>query len=438
MFTNSAVIRRIRGSYYLMFQVCERRKHQLVEAHVRLYAVRHEFDDDGNAESLFQCHQMRVQQPDDDTGAMLLMVLPQVVVHRIDPWSPLFPPECLPDDGHYPNVCPSFPDPSQRIIDMENGNRDGLGNGAQLPYKQPTRSQIINHLRNSELEVIAVLEGIDASTSNTMQARYSYTDEDVVWDMMFENCVSKTLDGVHINFNKFHLLRPVPEDVHRCTSESNGQGVRWQEALERDDPAHDGGGIRDREARGEDQAFLWCRRMVKLSKAMQHVDEETRTVARNARLDALEADNYGVDAEAGGDDANDDDMYIDEGDAPSGAGTPGKDKRAHKNRKLATKANAHWSAIVAIGSWFGRKAKKWKVKSLAQLVFEEHGAGDSFDPNVPNYITVAAAASTHPARRFCCVCGFFAAYSCTRCGSRYCRIKCGDQHKESGCLKFGL
>jgi zinc finger HIT domain-containing protein 1 len=94
--------------------------------------------------------------------------------------------------------------------------------------------------------------------------------------------------------------------------------------------------------------------------------------------------------------------------------------------------------VVGAGSWFGRKAKKWKVKSLAQLVFEEHGAGDAVDPNMPNYITVAAAASTRPARRFCCVCGFFAVYSCTRCGSRYCRIKCGDEHKESSCLKFGL
>lgn len=216
------MIRKIRGSYYLMFQVCERRKHQLVEAHIRLYAVRHEAEDDDNDgfESLFQCHQMRVQQPDDDTGAMLLMVLPQVIVHRIDPWSPLYPPECLPDDGHHPSVCPSFPDPSQRTIDMENGNRDGLPSGAALPYKVPTRAQLASHLRKSELEVIVVLEGIDGSTSNTMQARHSYTDAEMAWDTTFVNCVSKTSTGVHINFDKFHLLKPVPEDVTRCKSVS--------------------------------------------------------------------------------------------------------------------------------------------------------------------------------------------------------------------------
>lgn len=85
------------------------------------------------------------------------------------------------------------------------------------------------------------------------------------------------------------------------------------------------------------------------------------------------------------------------------------------------------------------KMRRWKVKSLAQLVFEEHGAAaDRSAEAPPTYLSVAAGPSTQPPRRFCCVCGFFAPYACTRCGSRYCRVKCGDQHKESGCLKFGL
>ena len=44
IFSNSAVIRRIRGKLYFMFQLCELRKHQLVEAHVRVYVVRNEID----------------------------------------------------------------------------------------------------------------------------------------------------------------------------------------------------------------------------------------------------------------------------------------------------------------------------------------------------------------------------------------------------------
>lgn len=79
---------------------------------------------------------------------------------------------------------------------------------------------------------------------------------------------------------------------------------------------------------------------MKLSKAMQHVDEETRAIVRNARLDALEADNFGVDAAENGDGADDasDDMYVDEDDATGGGGSAAKDKKARKNRKPAPKA----------------------------------------------------------------------------------------------------
>ncbi|TDH67853.1 hypothetical protein CCR75_002836 [Bremia lactucae] len=222
IFSNSAVIRKIRGQYYFMFQTCERRKHQLVEAHVRLYAVRHEAEDDaaGPSEVMFQCHQMRVQQPDDDCGAMLLMVLPQVVVHRIDQWSPLFPPECLQRDCEDSKTCTNYPDPSQRQVDIDNGNRDG-GLADNFNFcKAPTKMQIINHLRKSGLEVIVILEGIDSSTSNTMQARNSYTDEDIVWDATFERCVMKTSKGLCIDFDRFHLLKPAPLDAKRCVMPS--------------------------------------------------------------------------------------------------------------------------------------------------------------------------------------------------------------------------
>ncbi|CEG49734.1 animal inward rectifier k channel (irk-c) family protein [Plasmopara halstedii] len=217
MFSNSAVIRKIRGHYYFMLQTCERRKHQLVEAHVRLYAVRHEVGDDTDEpnETLFQCHQMRVQQPDDDCGAMLLMVLPQVVVHRIDQWSPLFPPDCLPRDGGDSKTCAMYPNPTQRQVDIDNGNRDGGLPGSTQLYKEPTKMQIMNHLRKSGLEIIALLEGIDSSTSNTMQARISYTDEDIAWDATFERCVVKTSKGLCIDFDRFHLLKPAPLDSMR-------------------------------------------------------------------------------------------------------------------------------------------------------------------------------------------------------------------------------
>ena len=114
-----------------MFQLSELRKHQLVEAHVRVYCVRHEREAvnvareasvDGLSQrssfsalptgdksraagiqaqkderfqvetAFFQTHNVRLQHPDDELGSLLLMALPNVVVHRIDEWSPLCAP----------------------------------------------------------------------------------------------------------------------------------------------------------------------------------------------------------------------------------------------------------------------------------------------------------------------------------------------------------
>lgn len=59
--------------------------------------------------------------------------------------------------------------------------------------------------------------------------------------------------------------------------------------------------------------------------------------------------------------------------------------------------------------------------------------------DIVNYRTVAAKPSIYPARHnFCSVCGYIASYTCTRCGSRYCSIKCNENHKETRCLKFSM
>jgi hypothetical protein len=104
LFSNNAVIRRIRGKLYFMFQLCELRKHQLVEAHVRLYLVKRENDSHASkgksrtnessqgTESFIQTCSMRLNHPNDELGSMLLLMMPQVVVHELDSSSPLMPP----------------------------------------------------------------------------------------------------------------------------------------------------------------------------------------------------------------------------------------------------------------------------------------------------------------------------------------------------------
>lgn len=106
IFSSKAIIRRIRGKLYLMFQLCELRKKQLVNAQIRLYLVRREIDVGeklGEAsqfsnskleppKSFIQTCSMRLNHPNDELGSMMLLYLPQVIVHEIDAWSPLMPP----------------------------------------------------------------------------------------------------------------------------------------------------------------------------------------------------------------------------------------------------------------------------------------------------------------------------------------------------------
>lgn len=122
VFSNCAVIRRIRGKLYFMLQVSELRAMQLVETHVRLYVVRHEsiggsgsssysggseygdeknvlppFSEESSSTALpededvlfTQTFAMRLSQPNDDLGGKILLSTPQVIVHEIDAHSPL-------------------------------------------------------------------------------------------------------------------------------------------------------------------------------------------------------------------------------------------------------------------------------------------------------------------------------------------------------------
>ena len=108
VFSKNAIIKRIRGKLFFQFRVCELRKHQLVEAHIRCYTIRHERDVQNGVVTPFRSLSMRLNHPNDELGGiyvvhfvvvvviiipgMLLMCLPQEIVHEIDAWSPIMPP----------------------------------------------------------------------------------------------------------------------------------------------------------------------------------------------------------------------------------------------------------------------------------------------------------------------------------------------------------
>ncbi|XP_037709302.1 zinc finger HIT domain-containing protein 1 [Drosophila subpulchrella] len=54
----------------------------------------------------------------------------------------------------------------------------------------------------------------------------------------------------------------------------------------------------------------------------------------------------------------------------------------------------------------------------------------------PNYESASAPPPQKPVRHFCAVCGNFSLYSCTACGTRYCRVRCLQTHQDTRCLKW--
>mmetsp|Transcript_26639 Transcript_26639/g.41353 ORF Transcript_26639/g.41353 Transcript_26639/m.41353 type:complete len:493 (+) Transcript_26639:126-1604(+) len=248
VFSDKAIIRRIKGKLYFMFQLCELRKHQLVEAHVRVYCVRHERehkesnDVEMRKESslsndveeevepdtcYFQTHAMRLQHPDDALGGFLLMALPNVVVHRLDKFSPLMPPAKWTDaSGHIHSWNGSdcsrssadFPALLKRECD-EDEEKVIVGEN-QFAQQQ---EEITKFIKDRESELVVLIEGIDEITGSTIQCRHSYRYDDIVWNHTFAPCVlpkerkvqnngsrTSVVDGCTLDLSRFHELIPSP------------------------------------------------------------------------------------------------------------------------------------------------------------------------------------------------------------------------------------
>jgi hypothetical protein len=198
-------------------------------------------------------------------------------------------------------------------------------------------------------------------------------------------------------------------------------------------------------------------RTVVLSKAFKTVDAETRKEFAERRIQALEADNY-IEHEVGTDDAADDEyknedevnahvlfisrtinydlvifLYQDEG----------KTQKKKRARAGTSAAKSKWLAqqlileilILCSHCLIGLRATR-KPKSLERVIFDEIADGGAGDR--PNYESIAAQPSNTPHTKFCSVCGYIGSYSCTRCGQRFCSVRCNTSHKETRCLKFSL
>lgn len=165
----------------LQFRVMDVRKHQLVEAHVRMHVVRHTFNADGSYDRFFVSSYMRTHEPDDEVGAYMLLCLPQFVAHNIDSDSPLTPTK---------EYMASLPGRLSHPGDL-------------------TDEDVVAFMHRSHMEIIVFVEGIDSTTSDTLQCRHSYTAVDIKVGHRHVPCVSVERNGVpKVNLSHFHETCP--------------------------------------------------------------------------------------------------------------------------------------------------------------------------------------------------------------------------------------
>lgn len=190
IFTDKAVIREMDdGKFYFMFQVCEQRKHQLVEAKVRCYALSTTLlaHTPNGALSNFENTRMRLIQPDDQTDCYLHLVVPNLIIHEIDHHSPLHP-------------------EAKQMLDP--GGPSCSEKGRPL-----TRNSIEEHLDRHNIEIVVLVEGFEPITAACTQGRHSYlhSAEDVVFNCSFAPCVFRKDDGsLIVDFKRFQELVPAP------------------------------------------------------------------------------------------------------------------------------------------------------------------------------------------------------------------------------------
>lgn len=189
IFTDKAVIREMDGKFFFMFQVCEQRKHQLVEAKIRCYALSTTMvgQTTNGALSKFQNKRMRLKQPDDETGCYLHLAVPNLIVHEIDKSSPLYP----------------------EVKRHLQGSSSSRANG--IP--STTRNEIEEHLYRHNIEIVVLVEGFEPITAACTQGRqsYSHAAEDLAFDCDFAPCILRKEDGsLTVDFNRFQELIPAP------------------------------------------------------------------------------------------------------------------------------------------------------------------------------------------------------------------------------------
>ena len=155
MFSRNAVVSRFDGVPTLMFRVANVRKNEIIEAHIKLTLLH-------DAETAEGHRYRRMSDLPLTRDASPFFALSWTVMHPIDEASPFY--------GMESDDC-----------------------------------------RSEAAQLVAVLTGIDGTTSSIVYARHGYASADILFDRAFEDVLEVKEDGtVNIDFRRFHATRPAP------------------------------------------------------------------------------------------------------------------------------------------------------------------------------------------------------------------------------------
>lgn len=252
LFSDKAVVRRVADAYYLIFQVCEMRRHHLLDAHVRLFAVRHERDPQGGT-AYYQAHRMALKRPNDAAGGMLLMALPQLVVHKLDASSPLMPPTTwMSETGprHWPGLA-SFGDPTSPPSTASGSRFLRNSSVAQPPrppplhQRKPSGGAIMNFVPYHPAQANATDAAASKYNSGHSHTSYDSADEEThkggfkkrkhATPSALDDAVGKALEGSEVMSSP----EPSPRFENRQFLDDNFAGRRDDRAPTSRTDAHD-------------------------------------------------------------------------------------------------------------------------------------------------------------------------------------------------------
>lgn len=157
IFSRNAVIAPRNGRPTFMFRVGDLRKSMIISATIQLQVIRRTVTAEGEVIPVCQLD-IQVENPLRSNGVFL--VSPLIISHTIDRSSPL--------------------------------------------YEISAQS-----LANEDLEIIVILEGVVETTGITMQARTSYTPEEILWGRRFVSIMTEEEGRYCVDYSKFGNTVPV-------------------------------------------------------------------------------------------------------------------------------------------------------------------------------------------------------------------------------------